>query len=70
MHITSEIEILAFERETFRTPQPKVHISNFILKFPVDCDVMMLVLKDFIIQKLSEQMQAYLKANYSRRNFL
>ena len=45
MHIT----------KTSRTPQTqKVHICNFIFKFPVDCDAMMHVLKDFINLKYSE----------------
>ena len=45
MHIT----------KTSRTPQTQKYIYvNFILKFPVDCDAMMHVLKDFINPKYSE----------------
>ena len=55
MHITSETEILTFEtKKLLELLKPKVHICNFIFKFPVDCDAMMHVLKEFIIQKLSE----------------
>ena len=54
MHITSEIETLTFETKTLELLKPKVHICNFIFKFPVDCDAMMHVLKDSIIQKLSK----------------
>ena len=32
----------------------KVHICKFYFKFPVDCDAMMHVLKDFINLKYSE----------------
>ena len=44
MHITNLPELLKL----------KVHICNFIFKFPVDCDAMMHVLKDFINLKYSE----------------
>ena len=48
MHKTSETETLTFETKSLELLKPKVHICNFILKFPVDCDAMMHVLKDFI----------------------
>ena len=40
MHILYETETLTFETKTLELLQPKVHICNFIFKFPVDCDAM------------------------------
>ena len=46
--------------------KPKVHICNFIFKFPVDCDAMMHVPKDSINLKYSELLtKAISKCNLS-----
>ena len=42
------------KRKPLELLKPKVHICDFIIKFPVDCDAMMHVLKDSKIQKVSE----------------
>ena len=47
------MKTLTFETKNFRTSQTQ-SACNFIFKFLVDCDAMMHVLKDSIIQKLSE----------------
>ena len=54
MHIISKTETLTFETKTFRTPQTQSAYVFLNFKFPVDCDAMLHVLKDFIIQKLFE----------------
>ena len=47
-------QIHAYNKKLLELFKPKVHICNFNFKFPVDCDAMMHVLKDFIDLKYSE----------------
>ena len=44
------------EQKLLELLKPKVHMCNFILMFPVDCDAMMHVIKDSINLKYSEHL--------------